>query len=469
MVETDFLRRLPLFAGLSDYDLEKLLDMADRIELPAGGVLMEEGSAGDSLYLALDGEFEVTKRSGNADVVISRRGGGEILGEISLLDQSPRSATVRVTKPTRLLKISRESFLQLLQSNPSATLAIIHTITSRLRTTEAMVRQNEKMAALGTLSAGLAHELNNPAAAARRSADQLRETIAEWTRLASARDELRLNDAQMHAIFELREEIFRRVTAPAQLDSITRSDRESQVQDWLEKHGVVDAWEAAPTLVNFNWTVEDFERLCETFPDKAFPILAKWIAAGCMVYSLLDEVRLSAERISEIVKAVKEYSYLDQAPIQEVDIHKGLENTLIILRHKLKQGVRVTREYAADLPHIEGYGSELNQVWTNIVDNAIDAMHEQGEITLRTRRQGQDVIVEICDTGPGIPAEIQQRIFEPFFTTKPPGVGTGLGLHITYNIVVNKHFGAIRVESKPGNTCFVVTLPIMMKRQNPDK
>lgn len=467
-METDFLRRLPLFAGLSDADLEKLVDMADRIELPAGAVLMEEGTAGDALYLALDGEFEVTKRSGNSDVVISRRGGGEILGEISLLDNSPRSATVRATKPTRLLKISRESFLQLLQSSPSATLAIIHTITSRLRTTESMVRQNEKMAALGTLSAGLAHELNNPAAAARRSADQLRETIAEWLRLASARDELHLNDTQLHAIGDLRDEIFRRVAAPAQLDAITRSDRESRVQEWLEGRGVEDAWEAAPTLVNFNWTVEDFERLCVIFPDQAFPILAKWIAAGCMVYSLLDEVRLSAERISEIVKAVKEYSYLDQAPIQEVDIHKGLENTLVILRHKLKQGVKVNREYAPDLPHIEGYGSELNQAWTNIVDNAIDAMHEQGAITLRTRREGEDVVVEICDTGPGIPAPIQQRIFEPFFTTKPPGEGTGLGLHITYNIIVNKHFGSIRVDSQPGNTCFVVTLPIRMRKQTSD-
>ena len=183
------------------------------------------------------------------------------------------------------------------------------------------------------------------------------------------------------------------------------------------------------------------------------------------MYALLDEVSKSAERISEVVKAVKTYSYLDQAPVQNVDIHEGLENTLIILKYKLKGGVQVTRDYAQDLPRIEAYASELNQAWTNIIDNAIDAMQGQGKLHLRTYRQGEDaVVVEITDNGPGIPPEIQPRIFEPFFTTKPPGVGNGLGLHITYNIIVNKHRGQIKVTSRPGETCFHVTLPIQLRR-----
>jgi signal transduction histidine kinase len=189
----------------------------------------------------------------------------------------------------------------------------------------------------------------------------------------------------------------------------------------------------------------------------------QWIGIGCSLHALLSEVSMGAERISEIVKAVKTYSYLDQAPIQEVDLHEGLENTLVILRHKLKVGVTVKRDYAADVPRIEAYGSELNQVWTNIIDNAVDAMNGQGELLVRTYKKGDHVVVEIADTGPGIPPEIQSRIYEPFFTTKPPGVGTGLGLNIVYTII-HKHYGKVHLSSRPGATCFQVTLPLQLKQ-----
>jgi signal transduction histidine kinase len=247
------------------------------------------------------------------------------------------------------------------------------------------------------------------------------------------------------------------------LDPLARSDRESDMQAWLEGIGIDEGWELAPALVASGWELESLRKLAPAFDPETLVLVVRWLAAGCAVYSLLNETHMGAERISEIVKSVKAYSYLDQAPIQEVDVHEGLENTLVILRHKTKEGIHITRDYAPDLPHIEAYGSELNQVWTNIIDNAVDAMNGQGELTLRTRANDGKVTVEIEDTGPGIPKEIQQRIFEPFFTTKPPGQGTGLGLHISYTIV-NKHYGQLRVESQPGRTAFQVTLPLQLPR-----
>jgi signal transduction histidine kinase len=459
----DFLRRLPLFADLSEEDLDQLYQMAELVSIQAGELLMVEGDPGDALYIVLDGMFEVSKRSGQQEVVIAACKPGEVLGEMSLLDQAPRSASVRALTNSQLLKISQATFERLLAWSSSAALSILHTVTARLRNTEAMLRQSEKMAALGTLAAGLAHELNNPAAAARRSAAQLGEGLTEWQRLTVELDTLDLDPHQTETVNVLRGEIVRRVASPTSLDPLTRSDRESEVQTWLEDRGLEEVWDLAPTLVTFGWDLNALEKLADDFSDAQLPVVVQWLGTGGSIYALLDEVGKSAERISEIVKAVKTYSYLDQAPIQEVNVHDGLENTLVILRHKLTPGVNVTRDYAADLPRIEAYASELNQVWTNIIDNAIDAMQGQGELVVRTYPTDSHVAVEICDNGPGIPPEIQSRIFDPFFTTKPPGIGTGLGLHIAYNIVVQKHHGQIRVTSKPGATCFQVTLPVELQ------
>jgi signal transduction histidine kinase len=459
----EFLRRLPVFSGLTEEDLDKLYEMAETVSVEAGHVLMEEGTMGDSLYVVLDGIFEVSKRSGQQEVVIASCKPGEVIGEISLIEQIPRSATVRALTPSRLLKISQASFEQLLSWSSSAALNVLRTVIHRLRNTESMLRQNEKMAALGTLAAGLAHELNNPAAAVRRSVAQLRESLAEWQRLNAELDSIALELGQKEAMKALREEMRMHTAAPAALDPLARSDREGDLQAWLEDHGVDEAWELAPALLNVGWDVESLRAFGEIFPSAQFPVLVKWLGAGGSTYTLLDEAAVGAERISEIVKAVKTYSYLDQAPIQEVDVHEGLENTLIILRHKLGQRVNVTREYAPDMPRIEAYATELNQVWTNIIDNALDAMEGEGELTIRTYPQDGQVVVEIKDDGPGIPPEIQSRIFDPFFTTKPPGIGTGLGLHIAYSIIAQKHQGQIKVTSQPGATCFQVVLPVQLQ------
>jgi signal transduction histidine kinase len=273
---------------------------------------------------------------------------------------------------------------------------------------------------------------------------------------------LALTSEQARAIEGLKNDMETRHSSSTTLDPLTQSDREAETQGWLEQRGASDAWRLAPTFVSGGWEVSSLSNLEQTFSGPSLLAVLNWLSTGLAVYALLDEVNLGAERVSEIVKAVKAYAYLDQAPIQEVDIHEGLENTLIILRHKLA-GIEIVREYAAGLPKIEAHGSELNQVWTNILDNAAYAMEGKGRLNLRTAAEDGQVLVEIRDNGPGIPPEIQQRIFEPFFTTKPPGVGTGLGLHIVYSII-NNHHGRIRLTSEPGNTCFQLTLPVQLSQ-----
>lgn len=330
---------------------------------------------------------------------------------------------------------------------------------------EVMLRQSEKLATLGKLSAGMAHELNNPAAAAQRGAVQLQAAFYDLQQKQLKLGSSGLTDSQLQSVLVLDNLAQERAKRPADMDALTRSDRESELEAWLDEQGAADAWELAPSLVNLGYDEAELTALTAEFDPSQFLAVIEWLNCTYIIYSLLHEIGEGAGRISEIVKALKSYSYMDQAPVQTVDVHEGLDNTLVILRSKLKQGVTVRREYAPDLPHIEAYGSELNQVWTNIIDNAIDAMDSHGEITLRTRYDNQWVIVEIEDNGPGIPEAIRPNLFDPFFTTKPPGKGTGLGLNICHNIVVQKHKGRIDVVSEPGKTRFEVRLPRQLASQ----
>ncbi len=440
--------------------------MAETVSVPAGQLVLQEGDQGDSLYVVLAGELEVTKRQGSQDVLLALYKPGQFFGEMALLEQAPRSASVRTLQESRLLMISQAAFQTLLSCSPSAPLKILHTVTSRLRSTESALIQNEKMAALGTLAAGLAHELNNPAAAIRRGAVQLRDALVERERLAAQLHSLATDQHQRESLGALQEEVTeRKITAPL-YDALALSEQADELQEWLEDHGVGEAWELAPVLVSSGWESDDLERLAERFSPTQLPVVARWLGASSSVYGLLEEVGQSAEIMSEIVKAVKTYSYLDQAPIQEVDVVESLENTLVLLRPRIDANISITRDYADDVPRIEAYGSELNQVWTNLIDNAIDAVEGQGELTLRAFTAESVVTVDIIDDGPGISPEIQPRIFEPFFTTKAPGVGTGLGLHIAYNIVVHKHRGQIQVASKSGETRLRVVLPIRLAGNN---
>ena len=462
----DELRKIPLFADLFEEDLKRLYQMAETISVPAGQLVLREGDQGDSLFVVLGGELEVTKRQGSQDVLLALYKPGQFFGEMALLEQAPRSASVRTLQESRLLVVSQVAFQTLLSCSPSTPMKILHTVTSRLRSTESALIQNEKMAALGTLAAGLAHELNNPAAAVRRSAAQLRDALAERDKLAARLHSLATYEHQKDSLGVLQAEVAeRKITAPPE-DPLARCELEDGLQEWLEDRGVDEAWELAPVLVASGWDRDELERLTERFSTTQLSVVVGWLGASSSVYGLLEEVGQSAEALSEIVKAVKTYSYLDQAPIQEVDVVESLENTLVLLRSRITAGISITRDYAEDIPRIEAYGSELNQVWTNVIDNAIDAIAGQGVLALRAFAAEGVVTVDIIDDGPGIPQEIQPRIFEPFYTTKDPGVGPGLGLHIAYNIVVHKHRGQLQVASRAGETRFRVVLPIRLAGNN---
>lgn len=460
------LRKSPLFQGLTDAELKQLMAMAEPVSLRAGDVLIRQGEPGDSAYVILSGDFEVQKQSGQSLIKIDVRTPGDVVGEMALLSRAPRNASIIAKTDGETLRIPQEAFEKLLLSSTTAAMAVLHWVMTRLIQNESLLHQQEKMAALGTMSAGLAHELNNPAAAALRSAAQLRDSQARWLRLTHQIESAAFQHGQTDWLNDFIREATQRFGTPLKLETLERIELVDQLQTWLEDNGVESAWELAPAMVMFGWESESLETLKKDLSPLLFDLAVQWLGICCLMMSLLLEVIQTTERVSQIVRAVKSYAYLDQAPLLEVDIHDGLENTLLIMQHKLKKGVTVRREYAADLPRIEAYASELNQVWTNIIDNAIDAMDGRGEIRIKTFQENDHVIVEIIDNGPGIPEEIQPRIFEPFFTTKAPGSGTGLGLHISHDIIANHHHGQLLVESRAGETTFRVILPKRIKGES---
>ncbi|HSD31980.1 MAG TPA: ATP-binding protein [Gemmatimonadales bacterium] len=325
---------------------------------------------------------------------------------------------------------------------------------------EMMLRQSEKLATLGTLAAGVAHELNNPAAATRRAAEQLGDAFARLEAAHLRLSAMTLTSSGRDLLQSLERQGRERAVRPNGLDVLARSDEEAVVEAWLEERSIADPWQLAPSLVGQGLDRPALARLAGALQGEALGAALAWAASVFSVHTLLYEIGQGSTRVAEVVGALKSYSYLGEAPVQSVDLKEGLDNTLVILRNKLKAGITVHRDYGADVPPVQAYGSELNQVWTNLLDNAADAMGGQGEITIRTRRRDAWAVVEIEDNGPGIPVEIQPRIFDPFFTTKAPGKGTGLGLSTSYTIVTRKHAGEIRVTSRPGFTCFTVKLPI---------
>ena len=459
------LKKIPLFAGLSEDDFKRLCDMSREFNLQAGSMLFEEGQPGAEAYVIESGELEIIKASMDREVLLAVRGPGEVIGEVALLDAAPRMASVRARTDSTLIAIKKESFDELLHTSPTALDATFRTTLARLRETQSGLQQVEKMAQLGTLTAGVAHELNNPAAAIQRGEQQLHQALSELHGAQTALDSLSLSSEQYKQISAFEQEAIARAQVLPEMDALARSDRVEEIEQWLTAHGAEAALGNSSKLADLNYTTTNLNEIGNNFQKDQLALLLNLIAATYSVHGLLAEIGQGARRISAIVKALKSYSYLDQAPIQAVNLKTGIEDTLLILGNKLRGGITIKRDYAQDLPMIQGYGSELNQVWTNLLDNAVDALNGKGEISIETRRDGDWAIVAIEDNGPGIPKEIQSRVFDAFFTTKPPGKGTGLGLNISYNIVVYKHRGDINLISEPGRTRFEVWLPVKPSTQ----
>ena len=323
--------------------------------------------------------------------------------------------------------------------------------------------QSEKLATLGRLSAGVAHEINNPVAATQRGAGQLQEIFFELQNIQLQLDRFRLSDGQLDSLLELGQSARAQAGQPDNLSPLERSDREYQLMHLLESWEVENDWELAPTLVSLKYDSSQLDKISKNFRRDQLSTVLRWITYTYTIHRLLAEIAHGSSRISDIVRALKSYTYMDQAPVQMVNVHEGLDNTLIILQSKLKKGVSVRRIYASELPRIQAYGSELNQVWTNIIDNAVAAMKGQGDLILRTYEEDGWVVVDLENNGPEISEEHLSRLFDPFFTTKPPGEGTGLGLYISHNIIAKKHKGKIIVTSQPGKTVFKIKLPLTLE------
>jgi signal transduction histidine kinase len=449
------LRRVPAFADQPQADLEWFIAQSEERHIGVGEVAVTEGSPADTMFVILEGELRARRESGPADGPVYTARAGDVTGVLPFSRMKAFSVTVRAVLPMHSLAFPTSKFPELFQRMPELSQRLVGLLTDRVRNVTREEQQREKLAALGKLSAGLAHELNNPSAAARRSAAALRECL-ERLRVAARSSRLGPEDCGLLA---QREEEIRAALKPADYkDEFARVEREEAIQSWLESRGVAEAWKLAPLLADAHLSNDQLESFAGAAGPSPGPELTRF-ATLLEMDRIAGELEQSTARISDLIKAIKEYSFMDQAPLQEVDIKSSLETTLIIMHHKLKRGIKVERDYAPDLPKVMAYGSELNQVWTNLIDNAADAMKDSGKLLVRAVRENEYVLVEIVDSGPGIPPEVQSRIFEPFFTTKGVGEGTGLGLDVVYRIV-KKMRGLITVKSAPGETRFQVRLPI---------
>jgi signal transduction histidine kinase len=446
---------------LTDEQVESLSGYGTELRLEVGDYLFDEKSLVNSFYVVLEGEIRISRLDGAEETPLVTHRPGDFTGGLAVLTGKRSIHRAQAVTPSRVLEIDSETFRRVSVERPHVADVFLSVLARRIRETQRAFRQQEKMAALGKLSAGLAHELNNPAAAARRAADDLRDAVLKAQLLALEHDErFSLEGREVLAGFQ------REATAndDVPLDPLTLSDREDEVALWLEERGFQEAWDLAPTLAAAGFDADHLERLTEALGEeepRALDGALEWFGATLGLIELADEVGRSASRISELVGAIKEHTYMDRGSLQETDVREGLESTLIILGHRLR-GVTVTRDYEDVLPKIWAHGGDLNQVWTNLLDNAADAVDGDGRIAVRACRDGGSVVVEIIDDGPGITREIQGRVFEPFFTTKQVGEGTGLGLDIVRRIVA-AHGGEVAFDTKPGETRFVVRLPIEVR------
>jgi signal transduction histidine kinase len=456
MVDKSELRRVTEFADLPDDQLDWFLSQAHEVHLKAGETYSRQGDPADAMFVILEGHIQ-GRGELNGDTVVFDLEPGDVTGILPYSRMKQFTVSQRAETDSRALRFPASLFPDLIQKMPELTKRLVGLMSDRIREVTRLEQQRDRLASLGKLSAGLAHELNNPASAAKRAASQLRETIKKIKSASVEVGKRDLTAAQKAEIEKLEALFTQKDVVPP--DALTISDLEDQIDSLLRSHGQNDLWQLAADLAHRNIKPEILESLFAALDADAARAALVRIAASVEISVLLHEIESSTSRISDLVGAIKQYTYMDQAKVQNVDIVKSLETTLTILNHKLKQGVAVQRDYQRVPLLVNSFGSELNQVWTNIIDNAIDAMRGKGELRVRTYRDGDCVVVEIADNGPGISPEVQPHIFEPFFTTKGVGEGTGLGLD-TVQRIVKKHRGNIQVSSRPGDTRFQIWLPL---------
>ncbi|MDQ4105228.1 MAG: ATP-binding protein [Actinomycetota bacterium] len=459
------LRELFLFTDLTDTQLDWIAEHGETFDVGDGEIVVTEGEQARCFYVLLSGTLQMTRRVAGDEVEIIRTNQrGVYFGatQFYLGDQVDQNygTSVRALSDCVFLALPSREFNETFRHWYPMAVHLLQGMFVGISNTNALVGQRERLLALGKLSAGLTHELNNPAAAAARAADTLRERLAGMRHKLAMLAEGRLDRGQLRTLTTLQErfvEVGRK--APA-LTALQAGDLEDELADWLDDHGITQGWDLAPVFVAGGLRVSDLEQVVSAVPAESGEGALRWLAYTVDTENLLREIGDAVGRISALVAAAKQYSQLDRAPYQDIDLHEGLDATLVMLARKLGDGIRIVKEYDRDLPAVPAYPAELNQVWTNLIDNAADAMQGKGTLTVRTAHDSEHALVEICDTGPGVPPEVAKRIFEPFFTTKPVGQGTGLGLDVSWRVVVNRHHGDLTLQSQPGDTRFQVRLPL---------
>ncbi|CCQ15003.1 two-component histidine kinase [Rhodococcus sp. AW25M09] len=463
--DAEELRTLFLFEQLTDEQLAELC-RDGRIETIEPGPVYAEGDPATCFYVLIDGAVVLSKLSGGEDLVVNRtsqRGVYAGAWQAYLGERVPQTyqGSMRVSERSRFFVLDADCFASIVREWFPMALHLLEGLFFGNQNTKAVVEQRERLLALGSLSAGLTHELNNPAAAAVRATSALRNRVAHMRQKLAMIAGGTLDRAGLAQLVELQNEAVELVAKAPKLTAMEASDREDELGEWFEDKDIRDGWDLAPTFVSAGLDVPWLDRVSATVADPAMLEGAiRWLNYTVETELLMNEIGDSTTRISTLVGAAKQYSQMDRAPYQTVDVRELLDSTLIMLGRKIGDDITVAKEYDPAVPAIPAYAAELNQVWTNLIDNAVQAMDGRGTLTVRTRLDEDQVQIEICDTGPGVPQEIRSRIFEPFFTTKAVGEGTGLGLDISWRIVVKKHQGDLRVVSEPGDTRFVVRLPV---------
>ncbi|HTC90012.1 MAG TPA: ATP-binding protein [Bryobacteraceae bacterium] len=453
------LRQIEVFSDLRDDQLQWFVSNAEQRKLSVGDTLLHEGDPANALFVLLEGELRGRRENGGGDAPGFLIRTGQVTGLLPFSRMTNVPLTVRATSPSWLLRLHKDHFQEMLQRIPELLPRLIGVMADRIREYSRVEQQRDKLSALGKLSAGLAHELNNPASAAVRAAEGLRECMQELRKTDKLLQDDSLSCEERSALASLEGNLLDQLASRPSLDALEQSDMEQELSSWMNGRNIANASRLASGLVEAGVDRSMLEELGAKYRDGVLSHVLARLVSSVGAERLTREIEASTGRISELVRAIKEYTYMDQAPEQEVDVHRGIESTLTMLKFRLKRGVEVKREFEPNLPRVCARGSELNQVWTNLIDNAIDGMGGKGQLVIRTSRELDFILVEIIDNGPGIPDVLKPHLFEPFFTTKGVGEGTGIGLDTVYRIV-RAHRGEVTFESRPGRTSFQVRLPL---------